>query len=355
MLSGEAGRKGGVVVRGRRGAWYATAGLILGALALAGSAGAEESTRCSAWRSAEKPHDRIELRTCELVEAEGAEASEAEAKGAEAKGAQARDAEAKDAEAKDAAPEAVKGEGEGEAAEATYEVEIRSGYGDERKLRVELVTSGGAVQTLEATVAKGVTKAGSCQECRAPGDVEKWRILESTRAKEADTLRKIAPTRDMEVLARDLRLTDADAERLKRIAASYHKATRKRLVVTGGTRPPQRQAQLMYDKLKRGDDIVALYENKPAALEVRAAYRDGAARSLSRKRQIRAMTAVIEAQMARGVFVSKHLRSGAVDVRSWDMTPAMEQALRDAIKKEPGVSLMDERSSAEPHFHLSFL
>ena len=61
----------------------------------------------------------------------------------------------------------------------------------------------------------------------------------------------------MEVLARDLRLSATNAGRLKRIAAHYYKTTRKRLVVTGGTRTPARQAQLIYEKIAHGDVYVA--------------------------------------------------------------------------------------------------
>ena len=87
---------------------------------------------------------------------------------------------------------------------------------------------------------------------------ERTEIQEGARAdsegsgggKSADEpLRKIAGTMHMEVRARDLRLTPSNAQRLKRIAARYFKATHKRLVVTGGTRSPLRQAQLVYEKL----------------------------------------------------------------------------------------------------------
>lgn len=169
----------------------------------------------------------------------------------------------------------------------------------------------------------------------------------------SDVLRKIAGTMHMEVLARDLRLNDANADRLKRIASRYYAATRKRLIVTGGTRTPIRQARLMYNKLKHGDDILALYENKQAATEVRDAYRDAVAAKLGRKRIIQALKDVIDAQVARGVYVSKHLQSGAVDVRSRDMSDDLVQALKQAVKQEPGVKLMDERNGPEPHFHLS--
>jgi hypothetical protein len=176
----------------------------------------------------------------------------------------------------------------------------------------------------------------------------------SSGGKDADEpLRRIAGNMHMEVLARDLRFTPSNAQRLKRIAARYFKATRARLVVTGGTRSPLRQAQLVYEKLKHGDDILALYENKGAATELRNAYREAVAKGWKRKATIRAIRALIDAQIARGVYISKHLRSGAVDVRSWNMEGAKEKALREAVKQEPGASLMDERNGPEPHFHLN--
>lgn len=176
---------------------------------------------------------------------------------------------------------------------------------------------------------------------------------ESNKPAEEKGVRRVRSGPHIEVVARDLRLTDIARERLERIAARYHKATGRRLVVTGGTRTPQRQAELMLEKLAHREDIVALYENKQAATEVKNAYTDGKARGLRKKGLIRAIAEVIEGQIARGVYVSKHLKSGAADVRSRDMTPPREEAFRAAVKEEPGVVLLDERQSAEPHLHLS--
>jgi hypothetical protein len=166
-------------------------------------------------------------------------------------------------------------------------------------------------------------------------------------------LRRVRGGMYLEVKARDLRLREVDEEKLRRIAARYFKATRKRLVVTGGTRTPERQAQLMIEKLRHGDDILALYENKAAATEIRDAYRDAMAKGRPRKAVQKALTEVIQAQIGKGVHVSKHLLSGAVDVRSWGMTAPLEKALKQAIKDEPGVTLLDERNGPEPHFHVN--
>jgi hypothetical protein len=314
----------GIVVRGRKSAWCAAAVWFVGALGLAGlekDARAEEAARCSAWRSAGKGYERLELRTCTKPSSEDDDA-------------------------------------EGEGASESYDVEIRSGYDDGIKLRVDLVMADGSTERLDAKLKTGVNAVGACKECGEHGDVKSFRVSpgdgSEPGAKDAvEPIGKVAGTHHMEVLARDLRLTDTNADRLRRIATRYWKATRKRLVVTGGTRTPLRQAQLVFEKMKHGDDIVAIYENKAAATELRNAYRDAVAKGLKRKGAIRAMREAIEAQIARGVYVSKHLKSGAVDVRSWDMEGELEKALREAVKAEPGVTLMDERKGPEPHFHLN--
>ncbi len=281
-----------------------------------GSAYADEATKCTSYRAGGKGFEKLELRAC-------------------------------------------KAESEGDDEDASnFEIEARSGYDDALKVRVEVVLADGSVEKLDAKIKNGSGSLGACKSCRDLNDIKALRASFSdgaeAGAKEApEVLRKVAGNMHMEVLARDLRLTDTNAERLKKIASRYFKATRKRLVVTGGTRSPQRQAQLVFDKLKHGDDIIALYENKTAATELRNAYRDAVAKGLKRKATIRAMNDVIEAQIARGIYVSKHLKSGAVDVRSWDMEGALEKALKDAVKSEAGVTMMDERKGPEPHFHLN--
>lgn len=165
-------------------------------------------------------------------------------------------------------------------------------------------------------------------------------------------VRKIRSGPHLEVVARDLRLDDTAGERLERIAQRYFTATRRRLVVTGGTRTPERQAELMLNKLAHGDDIVALYENKAAATEIRAVYRESIGVRQPKKQLIRALRDVITAQMDRGIYVSRHLKAGAADVRSRDLKAPQEAAFRAAVADEPGVILIDERGGAEPHLHL---
>lgn len=165
-------------------------------------------------------------------------------------------------------------------------------------------------------------------------------------------VKKVRSGPHLEVVARDLRLDDTSRERLERIAQRYFDATRRRLVVTGGSRTSERQAELMLEKLAHGEDIVALYENKAAATEIRAVYRDSAGVRQPKKQLIRAMRDVINAQIDRGIYVSRHLKAGAADVRSRDLKAPQEAAFRAAVAAEPGVILLDERGSAEPHLHL---
>lgn len=156
----------------------------------------------------------------------------------------------------------------------------------------------------------------------------------------------------IEIRARDLRLDGEAMDRLERIAARYYERTRHRLVVTGGMRPPQLQARLMYEKLAHGDDLLKLYENQAAVLEIRAVYRSGVARRVPKSVLVKSLRKTIAAQLARGVYVSRHLSAGAADVRSRGMSASQEQAIRAAVAAEPGVQLLDERGGAEPHFHL---
>jgi hypothetical protein len=157
---------------------------------------------------------------------------------------------------------------------------------------------------------------------------------------------------DLDVQTGNLRLTDAARGRLERIAARFHKVTKRRLVITGGSRTPMRQAELMHEKLEHGDNLLALYE-KSLANEISSAYREGRKRHFSKAKQIAAIRDVILAQIKRGLYVSRHLQAGAADVRSINMTPARVQAFRAAVAAEPGVILLDERDAAEQHFHLS--
>lgn len=141
-------------------------------------------------------------------------------------------------------------------------------------------------------------------------------------------------------------------ERLERIASRYFRATGRRVVVTSGTRGPHGQAAAMFGKLARGSNLVRLYRNRRAARAIQNAYRSGRRLKRSRAEIVGAMAGVITNQVDQGVYISKHLLSGAVDVRSRNLSRADRRALRQAVAAERGVRVLEEHKP--PHFHLSF-
>lgn len=156
---------------------------------------------------------------------------------------------------------------------------------------------------------------------------------------------------DLAVLP-DVEMPAAIRTRVEELAAAFRRATGRGLVITDGTRRPERQAELMLRNLERGDDIVRNYANKRAARAVAEAYarvkRSGRAEILA------ALTAVIRSQVEAGEYVSKHLREGAVDVRCIDLT-AGERATLKRLARARGVEVIDESRTATPHFHLNFV
>lgn len=170
----------------------------------------------------------------------------------------------------------------------------------------------------------------------------------------AEKARLVPSNKHMRVRTRSLRLTRKARDRLLRIAKRYHEATGRRLVITGGTRTPLRQAQLMHQKLEHGEDLFKLYPAGPVR-PIIAAYKKAKRRKKSKLTRIANMRLVIEKQMKRRVFVSKHLQAGAADVRSRNMNAKRFRAFVKAVRAEPGVVLLDERRAAQPHLHLSLL
>lgn len=140
--------------------------------------------------------------------------------------------------------------------------------------------------------------------------------------------------------------------RLDELAAAFRRATGRGLVITDGTRRPERQAELMLRNLERGDDIVRNYANKSAARAVAEAY--ARAREAGRAELLAALAAVIRAQVAAGDYVSKHLREGAVDIRCTDLSPAQRATLKK-LARARGIAVVDESRTATPHFHLNFV
>jgi hypothetical protein len=136
---------------------------------------------------------------------------------------------------------------------------------------------------------------------------------------------------------------------LRVVAEKYHKATGKGLVVTSGTRDAYAQAEVIYEKLAAGDDIVKLYKAKASAQDLKRIYDEGKAAKNDKSAIVEEMASAIRAQIKKGVFISAHLRAGAADVRSTDMSNADKRHFVEA-SETGGLSVMLE--STPPHFHL---
>jgi len=148
----------------------------------------------------------------------------------------------------------------------------------------------------------------------------------------------------------DVTLADAVADKVDAIDDAYARRTGKHLTVTSGTRDPARQAKAMYKMLRLGGDPIRLYRNKEAAREIKRAYDEARAAGKSPDAVVGAMHGVIEGQITRGVYISAHLRAGAVDIRSRDMSKSQKKAFVAAVAEVKNVSLLEE--STPPHFHL---
>lgn len=160
----------------------------------------------------------------------------------------------------------------------------------------------------------------------------------------------LTPTVKHYSLKPDVILSAAVESKVAAIADAYHRRTTKDIVVTSGTRSAAEQAQAMYDKLELGDDIVKLYGSKKRVKQIKKAYDDGKAAAKSAPEIKADMTAVINQQIADGAYISKHLRAGAVDIRSRDMSATEKTAFRESVAEVGGMSVILE--TKPPHFHL---
>lgn len=133
------------------------------------------------------------------------------------------------------------------------------------------------------------------------------------------------------------------------IGAHYLKATRRRIHLTSGVRPPERQARAMYQKLRAGGSL-GVYRRQDLVRPIRDAYLHGRRKRLGRDRTVAAMAEVLRDQVARGELLSSHLSGQAFDVRSLGMTRRQKAAFLTAVRRAGGVRVIEEKRP--PHFHL---
>lgn len=191
----------------------------------------------------------------------------------------------------------------------------------------------------------------SRDDARSDGDARTDEDADADQDEE-EPIVSLKSSREFRVVARSLRLKESSAERLRAVAKLYREATKHKLVVTGGDRTAERQAELMYKKLKSGEDLIKLYARTDLAAAIVDEYKDARAAGATRKGTIHRMKKLIESQMDEGQYISRHLNFTAADVRSRGLSADRVKALREAVKAVEGVSLVDERDGAAPCFHL---
>lgn len=147
----------------------------------------------------------------------------------------------------------------------------------------------------------------------------------------------------------DVALSGKVEDKLNTMGERFRKRTGKTFVVTSGTRDPDTQAHLIYVKLQVGEDLLKLYKDRVAVLELKRIYDTGRAERRSRGQIVGQLAAAIRAQIKRGIFISAHLKAGAADVRSSTMSEAEKRVFVE-IARDAGLAVMLE--ATPPHFHL---
>lgn len=113
------------------------------------------------------------------------------------------------------------------------------------------------------------------------------------------------------------------------------------LHVTSGVRTTLAQAQALKVKRDLGDDLLKLYAQDDLVRELLAVPND-----------VEAMREVLERQVARGRYLSDHMRKNALDLRSKNLT-ADQVALIERAAEKVGAKVVKERSP--PHIHIEDL
>ncbi|MEO6717454.1 MAG: hypothetical protein ABIM50_09440 [Novosphingobium sp.] len=127
------------------------------------------------------------------------------------------------------------------------------------------------------------------------------------------------------------------------LSDAVSQATGHGIHVTSGRRNAVRQAAAMYDNYF--NNRVPNYLNKAAEAEVRTAYHQALRSGVSRDHAITEMANVLSRQVGNGIFLSLHMRSGAIDIRT---PPA--NVLR-AIRNHPSVQ---SATVEKNHIHIQF-
>ena len=146
-------------------------------------------------------------------------------------------------------------------------------------------------------------------------------------------------------------ILDAKIEKkVKKIADKYYELTGKGIVVTSGTRSSSSQASAMYGKLSGGDKLT-VYKDQKSAKEILNTYDAGVKAGKSKAEIIADIRDDLDNQIKKEKYISKHLKRGAVDVRSRDMSESDKTNFKKAAA---GIAFTVILEATPPHFHLQF-
>lgn len=137
---------------------------------------------------------------------------------------------------------------------------------------------------------------------------------------------------------------------LERIATLYYRETGVDFIVTSGTRTPAAQADAMYRKLRRGENLRSLYSNHRALDEILNVYDYDRRSGASERATIEAMSRVIQTQVSKHVYISRHLDGKGVDVRTRTMSSSQKEVFQKACRQVLGQGPIKEAD----HYHLQF-
>jgi len=137
---------------------------------------------------------------------------------------------------------------------------------------------------------------------------------------------------------------------IKKIADAYYKTTQKDIVITSAKRTASSQASALYTRFKKGGNVKD-YIKQTEAKAVKKAYDDAVKAKKSKIDIIKAMTKVLDTQIKAGNYLSNHLSSKALDVRSKNMSATEKKAFTKACKAVANKCLVE---GSPQHFHLQF-
>ncbi len=114
------------------------------------------------------------------------------------------------------------------------------------------------------------------------------------------------------------------------------------LVVTSGTRTAEAQAQALKAKRDRGEDLTQLYRRGEGPAIV--------AELLAAPNEVEPMRAIVQRWADRGVFMSRHMRGDAIDLRTRGYTSGQVQRMARVAEALGARALIESN-----HLHLEGL